>query len=430
MRSPATCAIGMMPEAVQTRALIATDVRAQESSVENFLLASGHDQRILPILSVAMIEPVGGHGGMHYYDFGLCGGLTAAGCSVTLYTCDETVDPEIPGLAVRPSYGDIYRLNGRALKAVSYITRTFRSLRDATAAERRICHFHAFGDLLPELIVTAIAKLLRMHIVLTVHDVVSLAGGATRKRVFAGWLYRFADRIIVHNRASLVELEEMGIPSAQIAVIPHGHSLPGPNSVRQQAAARDQLGIAQSARVLLFFGQIKDTKGLDILIEALPRVIEEVPETLLVIAGRPWKTGFERFEALIDRCQVRGSCHLQIGYVPDDMASAYYAAADIVVLPYRRIYQSGVLLMAMSYARPVVVSDLPGMTEVVTDGENGYVFNSESKDDLAQVLTRALLDEGRRSRISAAALQYIQDNHDWNHIGRTTAELYRHVLRS
>jgi glycosyltransferase involved in cell wall biosynthesis len=121
---------------------------------------------------------------------------------------------------------------------------------------------------------------------------------------------------------------------------------------------------------------------------------------------------------------------LQIGYVPDDMASAYYAAADIVVLPYRRIYQSGVLLMAMSYARTVVVSDLPGMTEVITDGENGYVFNSESKDDLAQVLTRALLDEGRRSRISAAALQYIQDNHDWNHIGRTTAELYRHVLRS
>jgi glycosyltransferase involved in cell wall biosynthesis len=269
-----------------------------------------------------------------------------------------------------------------------------------------------------------------MSIVLTVHDVVSLAASTTRTRVFTGWLYRFADRIIVHNGASLVELEEIGIPSAQIAVIPHGHFLPGPNTIRPQAAARDQLGIAQSAKVLLFFGQIKDTKGLDILIEALPRVMEEVPETLLVIAGRPWKTGFEKFEALIDKYHVRGNCHLQIGYVPDDVVSAYYSAADIVVLPYRRIYQSGVLLMAMSYAKPVVVSDLPGMTQVVTDGENGYVFNSKSKDDLAKVLTRALLDEEGRSRISTAAFQYVQENHDWNHIGRTTTELYRDVLKS
>ena len=84
--------------------------------------------------------------------------------------------------------------------------------------------------------------------------------------------------------------------------------------------------------------------------------------------------------------------------------------------------------MAMSHAKPVVVSDLPGMSEVVTDGENGYVFSSKSKCDLARVLTRALLDEQGRSRISAAALQYIQDNHDWNHIGRTTTELYRQVL--
>jgi D-inositol-3-phosphate glycosyltransferase len=418
----------MTPEAVRTSAFIGTDARPQESSVDDQFLASGHDQRILPSVSVAMIEPVGGHGGMHYYDFGLCGGLAAAGCSVTLYTCDETDDPEIPGLAVRRSYGDIYRLNGRVIKAASYIARTFRSLCDAKAAGRGICHFHAFNNLLPELIVTTIAKLLRMSTVLTVHDVVSLAGNSTRKRVFTGWLYRFADRIIVHNNASLVELEEMGIPSAQIAVIPHGHFLPGPNSIRLQSAAKDQLGIAQSARVLLFFGQIKDTKGLDILIEALPRVIKEVPETLLVIAGRPWKTDFERFEALIDKCQVRGSCHLQIGYVPDDIASAYYAAADIVVLPYRHIYQSGVLLMAMSHAKPVVVSDLPGMSEVVTDGENGYVFSSKSKCDLARVLTRALLDEQGRSRISAAALQYIQDNHDWNHIGRTTTELYHQVL--
>ena len=419
----------MMPEAVRIPVPIENDASALECSVENLLPLYGQDERILPILSVAMIEPVGGHSGMHYYDYGLCGGLLAAGCNVTLYTCDETEDPDIPGLAVRPSYGDIYRLNGRVLKALRYITRTFRALRDATAAGHKLCHFHGFNNLLPEFIVISIAKLLRISIVLTLHDVTSLAGCTTRKKVLSGWLYRFADQIIVHNNTSLMELEGMGIPFEQIAVIPHGHFLLTPNAIPHRATARDQLGIAQSARVLLFFGQIKDTKGLDILIEALPCVREEVPETFLLIAGRPWKTDFTRFETLIDKHQVRESCHLHIGYVPDDMASAYYAAADIVVLPYRHIYQSGVLLMAMSFSRPVVVSDLPGMAEIITDGENGYVFNSGSGEDLARVLTRALLDEEGRSEISAAALRYIRKNHDWNNIGRTTAALYRHVLK-
>jgi glycosyltransferase involved in cell wall biosynthesis len=420
----------MMPETVQTAAPIGSDASAPECSVECPLLSCNQDGEILSVLSVAMIEPVGGHNGMHYYDYGLCGGLLVAGCSVTLYTCDETEVPDIQGLAIRPSYGDIYRLNGRLRKAIAYIARTFRSLRDATLAGHKICHLHGFNNLLPELIVIAIARLLRMSVVLTVHDVTSLAGRDTRKRALTGWLYRFADRIIVHNNTSLVELEGTGIPRGHMAVIPHGHFPLSPNTAQLRAAAREQLGIALSARVLLFFGQIKDTKGLDILIEALPRVTQEVPETLLLIAGRPWKTDFTRFEALIDKYQVRANCRLHIGYVPDDVASAYFAAADIVVLPYRHIYQSGVLLMAMSYARPVVVSDLPGMTEIVTDGENGYVFNSGSKDDLARALTHALIDEGGRSRIAAAALQYIREKHDWNHIGRTTAALYRQVLKS
>ena len=184
-----------------------------------------------------------------------------------------------------------------------------------------------------------------------------------------------------------------------------------------------------SAKVVLFFGQIKGTKGLDLLIEALPVVANEVPEVLLLIAGRPWKTSFSQFDQLIDKLNVRARCRLHIGFVPNDKVGDFYAAADLVALPYRRIYQSGVLLMAMSYAWPVIVSDLSGMTEIVADGVNGYVFRKESKDDLAKVFIRALQDEAGGLRLTDRALDYIREHHDWNQIGQSTAALYRDVLR-
>jgi glycosyltransferase involved in cell wall biosynthesis len=167
---------------------------------------------------------------------------------------------------------------------------------------------------------------------------------------------------------------------------------------------------------------------IDLLIEALPAIASEVPEALLVIAGRPWKTDFSRYAALIDTNGVRDRCLVHLEYVPDDQLPQYYAAADVVVLPYRRIYQSGVILLAMTYGRPVVVSDLPGMTEIVTDGVNGYVFRQGSQDELARVLIRALRDETGRRQISLCASEYIRKHHDWNQIGAKTNQLYRRLF--
>jgi glycosyltransferase involved in cell wall biosynthesis len=218
------------------------------------------------------------------------------------------------------------------------------------------------------------------------------------------------------------------VPPEIINIIPHGHFLESTNEMPPKEAARRRLEIEPSAKVVLFFGQIKDTKGLDLLIEALPAVANEVPEVLLLIAGRPWKTSFSRFDELIEKLNVRARCRLHIGFVPIDKVGDFYAAADLVALPYRRIYQSGVLLMAMTLARPVVVSDLAGMTEIVSDGENGYVFSQESKEDLAKVLVRALQDEAGSRLLAEQALDYIREHHDWDQIGRSTAELYQEVL--
>jgi D-inositol-3-phosphate glycosyltransferase len=380
-------------------------------------------------LSIAMIEPVGGHGGAHYYDFGLARGLLAAGCRVSLYTCDETGDPRIPGLGFYPLYRGIYGSDSRFLRMIRFLRGSLSVFKNATAHHERICHYQVFNDLIPELVVITLAKLLRRKIVLTVHDVSSLAGPVTWKRRMTGWVYRSTDGIIAHNRVSARELESIGVPPKMIRVIVHGHYLDSARKMPPVAEARHELGIEPRARVILFFGQIKDVKGLDLLIEALPVVSREVRDVVLLIAGRPWKSDFARYDSLIETMGVRSQCILHIRFVPDSDVATYYAAADVVALPYRRIYQSGVLMMAMTYGRAVVVSDLPGMTEIVTDGMNGYVFPLGLKDSLAQTLVRALRNDQERAEIGLRALEYIRLKHDWNDIAAMTVQFFRGLHR-
>jgi D-inositol-3-phosphate glycosyltransferase len=379
-------------------------------------------------LSIAMIEPVGGHGGAHYYDFGLARGMLAAGCRVSLYTSDETADPGIPGLGFFPFYRGIYGSDSRFVRMIRFLRGSLYVFKNAVAHHEKICHYQVFNDLIPELVVITLAKLLRRKIVLTVHDVSSLAGPVTWKRRMTGWVYRSTDGIIAHNEVSLRELESIRIPSQMIRVIVHGHYLDSVRKMPPAAEARQALGISPRAKVILFFGQIKDVKGLDLLIEALPAVSGEVGDVVLLIAGRPWKSDFARYDSLIDATGVRSRCLLHINFIPDEDVATYYAAADIVALPYRRIYQSGVLMMAMTYGRAVVVSDLPGMTEIVSDGMNGYVFSLGTKDSLAQTLVRALQNDRERVETGLRALDYIRRQHDWDDIGAMTAQVFRELL--
>ena len=386
--------------------------------------AAGVEQDV----SIAMIEPVGGHGGAHYYDFGLARGLLAAGCRVSLYTCDETADPKIAGLGFFPFYRGIYGRDSRFVRMIRFLRGSLSVFKSAVSRHERVCHYQVFNDLIPELVVITLAKLLRRKIVLTVHDVSSLAGPITWKRQMTGWVYRSTHAVIAHNKVSLRELESIGVPSQMIRVIAHGHYLDSVRKMPPAAEARRALGIDPQAKVILFFGQIKDVKGLDLLIEALPAVSREVRDVVLLIAGRPWKSEFTRYASLIDAAGMRSQCILHINFIPDDAVANYYAAADVVALPYRRIYQSGVLMMAMTYGRAVVVSDLPGMTEIVTDGANGYVFSLGIKDSLARTLVRALQHNQERAEIGRRALEYIRREHNWNDIGDMTAQLFRKLL--
>lgn len=380
-------------------------------------------------LKVAVIEPVGGHGGMDYYDRSLCEGLSEAGADVALYTSATSAPCENGGAyRVSLTHRGAYGPDPAWLRGIRYFRGSIDALLSSRKNRMRIAHFHFFQVGPLEFFNLLLARLLGMRVVVTAHDVRAFAARFSLPFV-ARVAYRLSHRIIAQSRVSEKELVSvLGVPGRKIAVIPHGNYLRSVERLPLPAEARSSLGLPEGARVLLFFGQIKKVKGLDVLLRATPEVVRKFPDAILLIAGKVWKDDFGSYLKQMEELGIANHCVSHVRYIPNRETAKYYAAASVVVLPYRKIYQSGVLLMAMSHGKPVVVSDIAGMTEVVEDGVNGHVFPSDDARALAERLTEVLADLGRLRVVGERGREYVKEHHDWTEIGRKTVECYRSVL--
>jgi len=376
---------------------------------------------------VAMIEPVGGHGGMDYYDFGLCSGLAKVGVDVVLYTCDQTEIKSGMPFRVEYTYHHIYKKISLLRRGASYIRGTVLSLFIAVLQARKIVHFHFFHVGILELMNIALAKLLFRKIVITAHDVESFVSGI--EIAFMSRLaYKMADRVIAHNKIISNELFScLGVQKNKICLIPHGNYLHMLEVMPSVSDARKSLFIPQNSKVLLFFGQIKEVKGLELLLKAMPFILKMHPETILIVAGKTWKTDFSKYQNIIQDLKIEKACITEISFIPNEKLPSYFAASDLLVLPYKKIYQSGVVLMAMSYKKAVLTSDIPGMLEVVKDNETGFLFRSEDVDDMAKKIINIFNNMGDIKRVEDNAFELMTREYDWALIGEQTRNLYEQL---
>lgn len=141
---------------------------------------------------------------------------------------------------------------------------------------------------------------------------------------------------------------------------------------------------------LLFFGLVRPYKGLDVALRAIARCHRT--DLRLSAVGEFWE-GREETEALIHELGIADRVELVPRYVTDAEAAQYFARADVVVLPYRSVTASGVVPVAYRYGKPVVVSDLPGLIDVVRPGETGWVVSPDDPDALARLLDEEIRPE-------------------------------------
>jgi glycosyltransferase involved in cell wall biosynthesis len=380
------------------------------------------------LLKVAIIEPVGGHGGMDYYDFGLCEGLASSDVDVVLHTCDETEINQEQLFKVRHTYTGIYGDAPSWVRGIRYILGSIKAFTSMILEGRKVAHFHFFHVGPRVLMNVLMARLAMRRVVITAHDVESFVS-SLEVPFMSRLAYGLAHHVIAHNQLSYDEvIRHLKVRPKKVSVIPSGNYLHIVGNPMATGEARKKLNVSTRSKILLFFGQIKDVKRLDLLLEAMPAIVKHCPDTLLIIAGKPWKASFDKYQSQIDNLGINDYCLSHIRFIPDEEMPYYYLAADLVVLPYERIYQSAVVLMAMSYGKAVLVSDLPSMLEMIEDGSNGYVFTSNDVKDLSAKVIEALSNDSERELIASRGLECMKTEYDWADIGRKTMNLYKNTL--
>jgi len=184
--------------------------------------------------------------------------------------------------------------------------------------------------------------------------------------------------------------------------------------------ARVRLHLPQDAPVLLFFGFIREYKGLHVLLEAMPGIREALPEVKLVVAGEAYEDP-ERYRSLIRDCGLEETVIWHDGYIPGDDVPAYFGAADVVVQPYVSATQSGVAQIAFHFETPMVVTDVGGLAEVAPHEDAGLVVPPEDPPALADAVVRFFAD-GLAPDLRAGA-QRQKENHSPDRLGEAVEHL-------
>jgi glycosyltransferase involved in cell wall biosynthesis len=231
-------------------------------------------------------------------------------------------------------------------------------------------------------------------------------------------------------KLELIEL--FGVEGARVTVIPFGINNAVPNTPLTPDEARRRLGIRDGERTILFFGMIRPYKGLEYLIAAFHEILVRSEDYRLIITGQPLNC--ERYWTVIQqtvRQDVQsGRVLLRPDFIRDDETEVYLKAADVLVLPYRHIYQSGVLFLAHSFGLPVLAADVGSLKDEIVEGKTGFLFRPEDPVDLARAIERYFASDLFKdlNRRRQEIIDFSTERHSWDVVARMTLGVYAGLL--
>ncbi len=375
------------------------------------------------------------------YAFGLATALIGQGLHLDLIGNDELDRPEfrndqqVKYLNLRGDQNPnvhvirkLARLSAYYLRLISY----------AITAKPKIFHilWNNKFDFLDRVILMLFYRALGKRVVITAHNVnagIRDSSDSAWNRATLRAQYRLAHHIFVHTESMRRELQDgYAVAPRRVSVIPFGINNAVPRTELTPTGARRRLGISSEERTILFFGNILPYKGLEYLVIACDRLFAAGGNYKLIIAGRPHKC--EQYwagivESIADH-QRSGAVQVHSTFIPDEDVEAFFKAADVLVLPYRQVYQSGVLFLAYSFGLPVIAADVGSLKEDIVEGETGFIFRPEDPIDLAGAIERYFASDlyaglaRRRRNIEAFAAE----RNSWELVARLTTAVYAGLL--
>ena len=399
----------------------------------------GHDSSVIRHQAVSVALLTGG--GDKPYALGMAAALTSEGLSIDFIGSDDLNVPEVvtnPRVNFLNLRGD-QRSEASSMAKVYRVSKYyFRLISYAATAKPKLFHllWNNKIELFDRTVLMLYYKLLGKRVVFTAHNV-----NAGKRDQNDSWLnrvtlkiqYSLSDHIFVHTDGMKNEMiSEFRIPEEKISVIPFGINNTVPNTSLSSLEAKRQLGISTGDKSLLFFGNIAPYKGLEYLIAAFGELLKKDHRYCLLIVGMPKRSETYWNEVRRSIASSIGDRIIQkIEYIPDEETELYFKAADVLVLPYTRIFQSGVLFLGYNFGLPAIAADLGNLKEEIIEGQTGLVFKAQDSSDLARKTEDYFSSElfhnleARRAQIK----EYANERYSWEKVATITTSVYAKMLR-
>lgn len=380
-------------------------------------------------------------GGDRPYALGLAAALVNQGLSFDFIASDELDHPDLHGNPLVRFFNLRKEMRSKASpvrKVMRVLLYYWRLLVYAAMAKPRLFHIlwnNKFA-ILDRTLLMFYYRALGKRIAFTVHNVNAGwrdSNDSLLNRLTLRIQYRLCDHLFVHTEQMKRELcTHFSVEERKISVIPFGINNSVPSTELTSVDARQRLGLSSSQKVVLFFGNIAPYKGLEFLVEAMALLIAKDPSYRVVIAGRPknCQLYWEEIQRRISSLGLSGYIVERIEYVPDADTEIYFKAADVLVLPYKHIFQSGVLFLGYNFGLPTIASDVGSLKEDVVEGKTGFICKPGDSVDLSKSIEAYFssqlyrqLATRRREIANFAAAKY-----SWTEVGKITGRVYANLL--
>lgn len=371
----------------------------------------------------------------NYYALHLCKALKKAGIDISLIVIEDYVHNgtiDYPLLPLGPSRTKSVSKFKKIFKYSNYLLNIYKLIQ---REKYDVIHFQYFRRLRMESLYFLMLKLMGIKLAHTVHDVTPL-NNSKLDHYFSLLVYKKADILFVHSNSNKTDLtQQIKLNEEKIKVVPHGDfDTFIPDRIIAKSEAREFFGLSDVQNVILFFGAIKEYKGLDILSKSIPIASSKINNLALIIAG---EAGDAETRQIVLKCkdilsklpnEVKVVVHEK--YIPDAEVAKYFIASDVVVLPYRGISHSGVLHIAYSFGRPVIVSDVGDFKESVEEGKSGFVLSSNSAENLSEKVIQAFSDKQNLEKMGKYARNLSETKYSWENSATLMKPIYEIMIKN
>lgn len=375
------------------------------------------------------------------YAFGLAMALAAKGAGLDVVGSDEVDSPEFHHTSNLRFINVIQkrRMGDGAAKRLGKLLLSYvRLIHYSATSDPGIFHilWNNRIEYFDRTLVMIYFKALGKKIVMTAHNVNQGrrdSNDSLLNRLTLRIQYRLSDHIFVHTQKMKDELaKDFGVRQGAVTVIRHPINDAFPDTNLTPAEAKRRLGLALREKVILFFGRLRPYKGLEYLLCAFQQVAARGEGFRLIIAGESKKGSeayYNEIQEMIKRHPNREQIIQRVQFIPDSDIELYFKAADVLALPYKEIFQSGVLFLAYSFGLPVVAADVGSFKEEIIEGETGCVCKPCDPADLAGTLETYFESDlfknlvWRREEIRRHAFA----QHSWGAVAEKTQRVYREL---